>query len=156
MALPKSIRGSTSLELDENNLFSFDQLPGYDIVEGGPRFNAGLRADAIFPVAHIEALVGESFRLKPDPIFAPDSGLSGTQSDIIGRFSVKFPPYIDLTHRIEADPSDAGLVGEQLRPEGPAFVATSLPPRTVKLIMPPKSRIWARATSCPGCPARPG
>ena len=94
---------SASLELDENNLFSFDQLPGYDIVEGGPRFNAGFRADAIFPVAHLEALVGESFRLKPDPIFANDSGLSGTQSDIVGRFSVKFPPYVDLTHRIDID-----------------------------------------------------
>jgi LPS-assembly protein len=94
---------SASLELDENNLFSFDQLPGYDIVEGGPRFNAGFRADAIFPVAHLEALVGESFRLKPDPVFAPDSGLSGTESDIVGRFSIKFPPYVDLTHRIDID-----------------------------------------------------
>jgi LPS-assembly protein len=94
---------SVSLELDENNLFSFDHLPGYDLVEGGPRFNAGLRADAIFPVAHLEALVGESFRLKPDPIFAPDSGLAGTQSDIVGRFSIKFPPYVDLTHRIDVD-----------------------------------------------------
>jgi len=96
---------STSLELDENNLFSFDQLPGYDVVEGGPRFNAGFRADAIFPVAHLEALIGESFRLKPDPIFAADSGLSGTQSDIVGRFSIKFPPYVDLTHRIDIDQS---------------------------------------------------
>jgi len=94
---------SASLELDENNIFSFDQLPGSDIVEGGPRFNAGFRADAIFPVVHLEALVGESFRLKPDPIFASDSGLSGTQSDIVGRFSVKFAPYLDLTHRIDID-----------------------------------------------------
>jgi len=94
---------SASLELDENNIFSFDQLPGSDIVEGGPRFNAGFRADAIFPAVHLEALMGESFRLKPDPIFASDSGLSGTQSDIVGRFSVKFPPYLDLTHRIDID-----------------------------------------------------
>ncbi len=100
---------SASLELDENNLFSFDQVPGYDLVEGGPRFNVGLRADAILPVAHIEALVGESFRLKPDPAFADDSGLSGTQSDIVGRFSVKFPPYVDLTHRIDFD-QDTGDV----------------------------------------------
>lgn len=94
---------SASLELDENNLFSFDQLPGYDIVEGGPRFNAGFRADAIFPAVHLEALIGESFRLKPDPIFASDSGLAGTQSDIVGRFTIKFPPYVDLTHRIDID-----------------------------------------------------
>lgn len=94
---------SVSLELDENNLFSFDQLPGEDLVEGGPRANAGIRADAIFPSGDVEALIGESFRLKPDPIFATDSGLSGTASDIVGRFSIKFPPYVDLTHRIDFD-----------------------------------------------------
>jgi LPS-assembly protein len=105
---------SASLELDENNLFSFDQVPGYDIVEGGPRFNAGLRADAILPVAHIEALVGESFRLKPDPAFAEDSGLSGTQSDIVGRFSVKFPPYVDLTDRIDVDSANGELRREEV------------------------------------------
>ncbi|HVV65273.1 MAG TPA: LPS assembly protein LptD [Rhizomicrobium sp.] len=96
---------SVGFELDENNLFSFDQMPGYDIVESGPRANVGFRADAIFPLAHLEALVGESFRLKPDPIFANDSGLAGTQSDIVGRFSIKFPPFIDLTHRIDIDQS---------------------------------------------------
>jgi len=103
------IEDSVSLELDENNLFSFDQLPGHDLIEGGPRANAGLRADAIFPGGKIEALVGESFRLKPDPIFAADSGLEGTSSDIVGRFSIKFPPYVDLTHRIDFD-QDTGTV----------------------------------------------
>lgn len=100
---------SASLELDENNLFSFDQLPGHDLVEGGPRANAGIRVDAMFPGGKVEALVGESFRLKPDPIFAADSGLDGTSSDIVGRFSIKFPPYLDLTHRIDFD-QDTGTV----------------------------------------------
>lgn len=103
---PKNLPNEDSIdvELDENNLFSFDQLPGQDIVEGGPRANAGLRADALLAGgAHIEALVGESFRFKPDPIFAADSGLDGTSSDIVGRFSIKFPPYLELTHRIEYD-----------------------------------------------------
>jgi LPS-assembly protein len=105
---------SASLELDENNLFSFDQLPGYDIVESGPRFNAGVRADAIFPFAHLEALLGESFRLKPDPIFAPDSGLSGTQSDIVGRFSAKFLRYLDLTNRIDIDQATGDVRREEV------------------------------------------
>jgi LPS-assembly protein len=98
-----------AFELDENNLFSFDQLPGHDVVEDGPRANVGMRADAIFPGAKVEALVGESFRFKPDPIFASDTGLDGTSSDIVGRFSIKFPPYIDLTHRIDFD-EDTGTV----------------------------------------------
>lgn len=100
---------SVSLELDENNLFSFDRLPGQDIVESGPRANAGFRADAIFPLAHIEALLGQSYRLKPDSTFAPDSGLSGDQSDIVGRFSIKFPPYVDLTHRFDIDSQSGDL-----------------------------------------------
>ncbi len=94
---------STSLELDENNLFSFDQLPGYDLVESGPRANFGVRAQARFDSGVIEALLGESFRLKPDPLFASDPALRGTSSDIVGRFSIKFPPYLDLTHRIDID-----------------------------------------------------
>ncbi len=100
---------AVAFELDENNLFSFDQLPGHDLVEDGPRANAGVRADAMFPGGKIEALVGESFRLKSDPLFASDSGLDGTSSDIVGRFSIKFPPYIDLTHRIDFD-EDTGTI----------------------------------------------
>jgi len=104
------LEDSASLELDENNIFSFDQLPGHDLIEGGPRANAGVRADAIFASgAHVEALIGQSYRLKPDPIFAGDSGLSGTTSDIVGRFSIKFPPYVDLTHRIDYN-QDTGTV----------------------------------------------
>ena len=94
---------SVAFELDENNIFNFDQLPGQDLLEGGPRGTAGFRADAIFPTGHIEALIGETFRLKPDTIFASDSGLSGKSSDLVGRFSIKFPPYVELTHRIDFD-----------------------------------------------------
>jgi LPS-assembly protein len=100
---------SASFEFDENNIFDFDRLPGQDLVEDGPHATAGFRADAILPIAHIEALVGESFRLKPDPIFAADTGLAGKTSDLVERFSVKFSPYIDLTHRLDFDP-DSGTV----------------------------------------------
>jgi LPS-assembly protein len=94
---------SAGLELDENNLFSFDQMPGYDLVESGPRANVGVRAEAHFATGYVEALLGESLRPKPDPIFASDPTLSGTTSDLVGRFSIKFPPFLDLTHRIDID-----------------------------------------------------
>lgn len=108
---PKNLpnEDSVSFELDENDIFAFDRLPGQDLVEDGPHFTTGLRADAILPFAHIEELIGESFRLKPDPIFAADSGLAGKNSDIVERFSVKFDPYIELTHRLDFDP-DSGTV----------------------------------------------
>jgi LPS-assembly protein len=94
---------SLNLEIDDNNLFSFDQVPGYDLVNSGPRANFGLRAESRFESGYVEALLGQTFRLKPDPIYAAGTGLSGTRSDVVGRFSIKFPPYIDLTNRIDFD-----------------------------------------------------
>ncbi|HEX4860256.1 MAG TPA: LPS assembly protein LptD, partial [Rhizomicrobium sp.] len=47
---PKNLpnEDSTSFELDENHHFDFDSLPGQDLVEDGPHFTAGMRADAIY------------------------------------------------------------------------------------------------------------
>jgi LPS-assembly protein len=94
---------SADFELDDNNILSFDQVPGYDLVESGPRMNVGMHARAVFPAGTVDAVLGQTFRLKPDPIFAPDSGQSGTSSDVVGRVSVKFLPYIDLTDRLDID-----------------------------------------------------
>jgi LPS-assembly protein len=100
---------SGAFELDENNVLSFDQMPGHDLVESGPRANLGIHARAQFPSGSIDAVLGQTYRLKPDPIFGPDSGQHGTASDIVGRVSVKFLPYIDLTDRIDID-RDNGTV----------------------------------------------
>lgn len=92
---------STAFEFSDENLFSFDRLPGYDLAETGPRANVGVRGEVFFPTGSIETLLGQSFRPKSDPIFGTTTGLSGTISDLIARFDVKFAPYIDLTHRID-------------------------------------------------------
>jgi LPS-assembly protein len=100
---------AAAFELDDNNVLSFDQLPGYDLVESGPRANIGLHARAVFPSGSIDAVLGQTYRLKPDPVFGIDSGEHGTSSDIVGRVSMKFLPYIDLTDRIDID-RDNGTV----------------------------------------------
>ena len=100
---------AADFEFDENNILSFDQVPGYDLVESGPRLNLGLHARAAFATGAIDAVLGETYRLKPDPIFGLDSGQSGTTSDIVGRVSVKFLPYIDLTDRIDIDRANGTL-----------------------------------------------
>jgi LPS-assembly protein len=94
---------SAAFETDENNLMSFDRLPGYDLVESGPRANFGIHLRAAYPSGSIDAILGQTYRLKPDPIFGPDSGQGNTSSDLVGRVSVKFLPYMDLTDRIEVD-----------------------------------------------------
>lgn len=100
---------STDFELDETDIFSLNRVPGHTLWESGPRTNIGLRAEAFFPTGSVEVLLGQVFRLKPDPIFAPASGLSGKNSDIVGRYTIKFPPYISLTHRVDIDSGDGAV-----------------------------------------------
>jgi LPS-assembly protein len=102
---PKGIPNEegSDFELDDNNIFRFEHLPGYDLVETGPRANAGLQATAYFPSGSTELLLGEAFRLKPDPNFGPLLGIEQNASDIVGRFTIKFPPHFTITHRVDID-----------------------------------------------------
>ena len=99
---------SSDFEFDENNLFSVNQTPGYDLLESGPRSNVGLQALTYFPTGQASAVIGQTFRLKSDPIFSTDSGQRGTASDVVGEVSVKFP-HLDLTDRIDLD-RDSGTL----------------------------------------------
>lgn len=102
------IEDSQSFEFDDNNVFSFNQVPGYDIIESGPRANVGVMAEALFPGGKVEAQVGQTYRLKPDPLLAAFSGNRGTSSDLVGSFSVKFP-HLDITDRIDMDRSNGTI-----------------------------------------------
>lgn len=96
------IEDAQDFEFDDNNLFSFNQVPGYDLIESGPRANVGMMAEALFPGGKVEAQAGQTYRLKPDPLFAAFSGSTGTASDIVGSLSVKFP-HLDITDRVDID-----------------------------------------------------
>ncbi len=99
---------SQDFEFDDNNVFSFNQLPGYDIIESGPRTNVGAMAEALFPGGEVEAQLGQTYRLKPDPLLAAFSGNSGTASDLVGSLSVKFP-HLDITDRFDVDRSNGSV-----------------------------------------------
>ncbi|HEY4941167.1 MAG TPA: LPS assembly protein LptD [Rhizomicrobium sp.] len=142
---------SGAFELDENNVLSFDQLPGYDLVESGPRANFGIHARAVFPSGSVDAVLGQTYRLKPDPIFGADSGQHGTSSDIVGRVSVKFLPYIDLTDRIDIDRDNGTVRRHEVYVTG-IFGRTSvqvsyvqLPQELVSLGLPERQEINAQA-----------
>jgi LPS-assembly protein len=100
---------SSGAELNELDIFSFDPLPGYDIVETGPRANVGVHTEAFFPAGSAELLVGQTFRLKADPQFGTDTGLAGKSSDMVARFSLNFPSHLSFTQRVDIDP-DTGTV----------------------------------------------
>ena len=97
------IEDANNFEFDDNNVFSFNQVPGYDLIESGPRANVGMMAEALFRGGKVQTQVGQTYRLRPpDPLFARLSGNSGTASDLVGSFSVKFPN-LDITDRISVD-----------------------------------------------------
>ena len=99
---------STDFEFNDTNIFSFNQLPGYDLVESGPRANVGFNAEALFPGGEVQTMLGQTFRLKPDPVLADFAGQKGTVSDIIGSFSVKFP-HLSINDRLDFDRSNGSI-----------------------------------------------
>jgi LPS-assembly protein len=93
---------STDFEFSDMNIFSTSRLPGYDLIESGYRANVGLNAEALFPGGSVQAMVGQTFRVKPDPILAAYAGTGGTASDVVGRISFKFSDFT-LNERIDFD-----------------------------------------------------
>jgi LPS-assembly protein len=61
---------SQTLELDQNSLFRTDRFPGYDLLEGGLRFTAGMRATMRWDEGREASLfVGRSLRDAEEPGF---------------------------------------------------------------------------------------
>jgi LPS-assembly protein len=140
------IEDADAFEFDDNNLFSVDQLPGYDLVESGPRANVGFLANAIFNGGEIQGLVGQTYRLKPDPIFANFEGENGTSSDVIGRVSVKFP-HINFTDRLDFDRSNGTLQRHEIYVTGTydrsslQIAYVQLPAQALNLGLPTREQI---------------
>jgi len=100
---------TTDFQLDGTNIFDLDRLNEHDLVESGPNANAGFRSEALFPAASVDFLLGQAYRFKPDPIFAPDSGYDGKTSDVVSSLVVNFPPNLTLSDRIDIDSSTGTL-----------------------------------------------
>lgn len=95
---------SQDLEFDDTNLFRSNRFPGLDRVEGGPRFNYGMRWGVYgLGGGHTSFLVGQSVRLRKDDTFAEGSGLEDHLSDIVARAEISPGPYFDLTYKTRLD-----------------------------------------------------
>jgi len=141
---------SRDFEFDENNLFSVNQTPGYDLLESGPRSNVGLQALTYFPTGQASAVIGQTFRLKSDPIFSTDSGQRGTASDVVGEVSVKFP-HLDLTDRIDLDRDSGTLRRHEVYVTGSygrsslQITYLQLPAQSLTLGLPSREQVNAQA-----------
>ena len=142
------IEDATSFEFDDNNIFSFNQLPGYDLVETGPRANIGFLANALFRGGEIQGLLGQTYRLKPDPVLTALTGKGGTQSDVVGRVTVKFP-HIDFTDRMDFDRSNGAVTRHEFYITG-SYARSSLQvsylqlPANAALTLPSRQQINAQ------------
>jgi LPS-assembly protein len=142
---------STDFQFDETDIFSFNRSPGYDIVETGPRANVGFRTQMLYPSGSVELLVGQEFRLKPDPIFAADSGFSGTASDLVGRLTINFLPHFDFTERVDIDEGSGTLERNEVYVDayyGRSSVEVSylkVPEQEVTLGLPTREEVNAQA-----------
>ncbi|HTT85479.1 MAG TPA: LPS assembly protein LptD [Rhizomicrobium sp.] len=99
----------SDFQLDATNIFDLDRLSANDLVESGPNANVGFRSQALFPTGSVDFLLGQAYRLKPDPVFAPDSGYDGKTSDLVSSLVVNFPPGLSLSDRIDVDSSTGTL-----------------------------------------------
>jgi len=141
---------SSDFEFDENNLFSVSQVPGYDLLESGPRANVGFRAQTFFPTGQATAVIGQTLRMQADPIFSADSGEKGNASDVVGEVSVKFP-HLDVTDRLDLDRDNGTLRRHEVYVTGSygrsslQVTYLQLPPQSLTLGLPSRQQVNAQA-----------
>jgi len=91
---------SRLVEFDEGNLFSLSRFPGADRYERGLRANVGVTWTRYDPKGWSLGLtVGRIFRADDLGQFQTSTGLSGTDSDWLTAFQLKFPNNLTLTNR---------------------------------------------------------
>ena len=95
---------SRAVDLEDGNLFALNRFPGYDRWEDGSRVTYGAEWAFDRPKFALRTVIGQSYRLtdKPD-IFPVGTGLSGRYSDIVGRTTLQYGRFIELTHRFRLD-----------------------------------------------------
>ncbi len=98
---------SQELEFDDTNLFRDNRYDGFDRVDGGVRFNYGIKWGIVGRKGgSTSLLIGQSYRPRTDTSFATVSGLEDNFSDIVTRFNLKPGRYIDLVHRSQFSPDN--------------------------------------------------
>jgi LPS-assembly protein len=107
-----------SLVYDDTNLFEWNKFSGYDRIEDGSRFNAGLQYTLTTNGgAYYNAMIGQSYALfgvnpyeQPDMTnLALESGLDTTTADYIARLTAQPFENIALSSRMRFDQNDFAL-----------------------------------------------
>lgn len=98
---------SRGVEFDETNLFRASRFDGLDRVEGGQHIDYGLSTTTIRDNGGRAGLfAGQSYRLQKESAFPANSGLSGNQSNYVGRVLFSPHPWFSTRYSFQVDHSD--------------------------------------------------
>jgi LPS-assembly protein len=93
-----------AIDLEDSNLFALNRFPGYDRWEDASRITYGFDWSLDRKNLSIESTLGQSYRFgRLTTIFPDGTGLTGRVSDIVGRTSIHYGRFIDLTERYRLD-----------------------------------------------------
>lgn len=93
-----------SIDLEDSNLFALNRFAGYDRWEDSSRVTYGVEWAIDLPRLSVNTMVGQSYRLNSKPSILPvGTGLSERLSDIVGRTTVQYGRFLQLTHRFRLD-----------------------------------------------------
>ena len=95
---------SRAVDLEDSNLFALNRFSGYDRWEDTSRITYGGEWNYTRPKLEVRGVIGQSYRLSNEPaILPPGTGLSDRFSDYVGRLSVRYGRFIELTERFRLD-----------------------------------------------------
>jgi len=95
---------SRAVDLEDSNLFALNRFSGYDRWEDSSRITYGGEWNYTRPRLDVRAVIGQSYRLSNEPtILPPGTGLSDRFSDYVGRISVRYGSFIEVTERFRLD-----------------------------------------------------
>ena len=99
-----------AVELEDSNLFALNRFPGYDRWEDASRITYGVDWSLQRQNLSIDSTIGQSYRFGSLPdIFPEGTGLTGRVSDIVGRTSIRYGRFIELSHRYRIDNSNFAI-----------------------------------------------
>lgn len=95
---------------DETSIFERNRFAGFDQVDSGSRIDYGTHWSVTGAGGgRTSAFLGQSYRFRDTTNFAEGSGVEDQVSDVVGAISVSPASYLNVSYRMQADPSDGRL-----------------------------------------------
>ena len=93
-----------AVELTDINLFSINRFPGFDRWEGGTRITYGGKYVLSHTGWEFSAEGGQSARFdRKTDLFPPGTGLASPLSDFVGRATLRYGQFVEITNRLRLD-----------------------------------------------------